>query len=71
MWRKFRCNWNHCQFPVDSENGLEIATFERGVEGEILACVTGITASDMAYYLSLGRQVDKLEVSIKAKGGIL
>jgi len=41
------------------------------LKGEILACGTGITASDMAYYLSLGRQVDKLEVSIKAKGGIL
>jgi len=36
-----------------------------------LACGTGITASDMAYYLSLGRQVDKLEVSINVKGGIL
>ncbi len=58
-------------FLVDSENGLEIATFERGVEGETLACGTGVTASAMAYYLSKGWQVDKFEVSIKAKGGIL
>jgi hypothetical protein len=50
---------------------LEIATFERGVEGEILACVMGINASDMAYYLSKGCQVDEFEGCIKAKGGIL
>jgi hypothetical protein len=36
-----------------------------------LACGTGITASDMPYYLSLGRQVDEFEVSIKAKDVIL
>ena len=58
-------------FLVDSENGLEIATFERGVEGETLACGTGVTASAIAYYLSKGWQVDKFEVSIKAKGGLL
>jgi diaminopimelate epimerase len=58
-------------FLVDSENGLEVATFERGVEGETLACGTGVTASAMAYYLSKGWQVDKFEVSIRAKGGIL
>jgi len=50
---------------------LEVAIIERGMEGEILACGTGITASDIAYYLSKGRQVDKFEVSLKAKGGVL
>ena len=71
MWRKFRCKWNHCQFTVDSENSLEVAIIERGVEGEILACGTGVIASDMAYYLSKGWQVDEFEVSIKAKDVIL
>jgi diaminopimelate epimerase len=41
------------------------------VEGETLACGTGVTASAIKYYLSLGLQVDEFEVSLKAKGGIL
>lgn len=58
-------------FLSDTENGLEIATFERGVEGETLACGTGVTASAIAYYLSKGWQVDEFEISVKAKGGLL
>ena len=50
---------------------MEVTIIERGVEGETLACRKGVTASAMAYYVSKGWQVDKLEVSIKAKGGIL
>ena len=58
-------------FLVDALTGLEIATFERGVEAETLACGTGVTAAAMAYYVSKGWQVDLFEVSIKAKGGLL
>jgi diaminopimelate epimerase len=58
-------------FLVDAPTGLEIATFERGVEAETLACGTGVTAAAMAYYISKGWQVDLFEVSIKAKGGLL
>ena len=58
-------------FLVDAPTGLEIATFERGVEAETLACGTGVTAAAMAYYVSKGWQVDLFEVSIKAKGGLL
>jgi|GEM_PF-7052730 len=71
MGREFRCWRNHCQFPVDSENRLEVTIIEIGVKGGILACGTGITASDMAYYLSKGWQEDEFEGCINAKGGIL
>ena len=50
---------------------MEVTIIERGVEGETLACRKGVTASAMAYYVSKGWQVDKLEGCIKAKGGIL
>lgn len=67
----FGTGGTNVNFLVDAPTGLEIATFERGVEAETLACGTGVTAAAMAYYLSKGWQVDSFEVSLKAKGGRL
>jgi diaminopimelate epimerase len=50
---------------------LEVTIIERRVEGETLACGTGVTTSANTYYLSKCWQVDKFEVSLKEKGGIL
>ena len=52
---------------VESESHISIRTYERGVEGETLACGTGITAAAIAS--SLKTSASKFDVS--AKGGEL
>lgn len=49
--------------------GIEVATYERGVEDETYSCGTGVTASAISYYLKLGYSKNK--VPIKTKGGTL
>ncbi len=60
------------------EGGIRVRTFERGVEGETLACGTGVTASALiasrVHHLRSPVKVqvqggDQLEVSFEEKGG--
>lgn len=54
---------------ITSENSLNIRTYERGVEGETLACGTGVTAAAIAAFETGRLKVN--EVNVKAAGGDL
>ncbi len=56
------------QPPEGEERGIEVATYERGVEDETFSCGTGVTAAAIAYHLKTGGGTD---VPIKTKGGQL
>ena len=53
---------------VDSKEGFRIRTYERGVEGETLACGTGNVAT--ALCINTQRHTSS-PIAIKAKGGLL
>ena len=50
-------------------NVLHVRTWEKGVEGETLACGTGIVASALAAYLQEG--LSCREIPVRARGGSL
>ncbi|WP_127718453.1 diaminopimelate epimerase [Halobacteriovorax sp. HLS] len=60
------CNANFVQ--VQGEGSLALRTYERGVEGETLACGTGAVASAIAYR-KLFKEIDS--IGIKVMGGEL
>lgn len=52
-----------------SENEINVATYERGVEDETLSCGTGVTACALAFMVMRG--LNESEVTINTKGGVL
>ncbi|HQU58134.1 MAG TPA: diaminopimelate epimerase [Saprospiraceae bacterium] len=67
---RFRAEGANVNFVQVQGNGIAVATYERGVEDETLACGTGVTASAIARYLQTpanGLQT----IPIQAKGGQL
>lgn len=55
----------------NSGDSLAIRTYERGVEGETLACGTGVTAAAIASFLHRGQKSGQADIPVKARGGDL
>jgi diaminopimelate epimerase len=51
------------------ENGIRVATYERGVEDETLSCGTGVTACALVY--ALISDTTNQHVKVQTKGGQL
>lgn len=58
-------------FVSGDMNGLHIATYERGVEDETLACGTGVTAAAIAAVQRVKPNIGPFDIPVKAKGGQL
>ncbi len=67
---RFKTAGVNVNFVSESENGFRIATFERGVEAETLACGTGITAAAICFAIKKEQKV-RFPIKIQAKGGNL
>lgn len=68
---RFKKEGINVNFVERKSNGIEVATYERGVENETLSCGTGVTAAALSFALSLGSNSKISEVPISTKGGSL
>ena len=70
---RFREKGTNVNFVEQEGAGIAVATYERGVEAETLACGTGVTASAIASWLRQKPEYSEEEVRIpvRAKGGEL
>lgn len=67
-WKQDGINVN---FVEETPAGLQIRTYERGVEDETLACGTGVTAAAIAAWLHQNQQEKHMDLPVKALGGEL
>ncbi len=68
--RMYQPDGTNVNFVEEKNNGIEVLTYERGVENETLSCGTGVTAAAISYALRHPEEEIK-EVPIRTKGGFL
>jgi len=67
---RFRGEGINVNFVEKTTEGIEVATYERGVEDETLSCGTGVTAAAISFSL-LSPDLNLGEVGVSTKGGKL
>jgi diaminopimelate epimerase len=67
---RFRREGINVNFVEKTANGIEVGTYERGVEDETLSCGTGVTAAALSFALA-NPALQTNEVDITTKGGKL
>lgn len=67
---EFQPSGTNVNFVQQTPEGLNIATYERGVEAETLSCGTGVTAAALCMAMEEDK-MGKREVAILTKGGKL
>ncbi len=67
---RFRQAGINVNFVEKTADGIEVATYERGVEDETLSCGTGVTAAALSFDLAQP-EMHLNEVNIATKGGNL
>ena len=66
---RFEAEGTHVNFVCYKNDGLEIRTYERGVEDETLSCGTGVTAAALSWADKFNKSDGKIVV--KSRGGKL
>jgi diaminopimelate epimerase len=69
-WKKDGINVNLCEIN-STKGGIDIRTYERGVEDETLACGTGVTAAAIATFIQKKESFGEFEIPVYARGGDL